>query len=990
MQYRPSTIAPTIPEQFPDHYREDGPDLVEFVKEYYEYLDETNDRNFANLRDIDSTLEGFLKYYKNKYLHNLPFVNQALDDIPFLVKNIGDLYRSKGTSEALELLFKMFYKTEVETYYPASSILSLSDSKWAFSTYLEFKPISNTATFPVQRGDLIEGDSSKATAFVDEIVFYNIDGVQVPVGYISNVYGKFNSDDALKVTRSGVDSFPGKLIYGSIAKPEILDKDATASNKVGDKLKLESSLYGEGGEGVVREISPVPTGTIEWELENGGWGYDTTTPVGGQTFAQVNDNDILISSQVLVIKLDAASVGTINPGDIVTTNAGAFGGPFGNRIWGGMLDAATGQSTTDYRLYGTATVIKYEYPLLFVSSYAGYNPTAFTADDFTSPLGPEQGGTYYQGAFHVRNGTDLTQVVQLEDIPDYTGNIVVINPDQYGATHANSSVPFSISAISDFNDSAKFDFETFNNTETVTFFTDVIGDFANKYLSFPLPPQQDVSDWVNSGILESFVVDKDYEIITTGNIDFTHPFFGAENSLPGTTFAITQAQWDAHYPPPNLATMTGTVLSRTDNNYGMSGAPYSDYRSRLADALGSKTTELGSLNTIKVTSSGSGYENDARSFIRNNDMYKFEYTTIAVRFNKSNFGMQVGDIIEQTIQVPDLTKDSNDEFINVGQTISYTAKAKLIKKEDDTFTFQPLSFYGLDINGPDITFAGNTISIVSISRVDGYNNLGGNADVEGDANYLAGRIVSVDVIKSGFRYTSGEEVKLINNDPDNENKYNAWVGSAKVTVTDAGITEGKWETTTSHLSDSNRYIHDNDYYQEYSYDVATILDPSVYEKTLKDVVHVAGTKFFGTPLVSTSNDIKPEVDSSVVQFTRREELLIRDHDGSTQHIEIASRDGSLLGADYSSLGLNHEYVYAGDFEIGTPYVIVSTGTFPDAATRNANWSAVAGTGGTFLPGTRFVAADDGLPFLPSDAYVIPARFVVELEEPDSVVVEFDS
>jgi hypothetical protein len=986
MEYRPSSIASHIPDQFPKIYREDGPDFIEFVKAYYEYLDNTSERNFSALGDIDNTLERFLKHYKNKYLNGLPFPESSTQDIPFIVKNIADLYRSKGTQEALELMFRMFYKQEIEVYYPASSILTLSDSKWAFSTYLEFKPISNTATFPVQRGDIIEGDSSKATAFVDEIVFYNIDGVQVPVGYISNVYGKFNSDDALKVTRAGVDSFPGKLIYGSIAKPEVLDKDATASNKVGDKLKLESSLYGEGGEGVVREISPVPTGTIEWELENGGWGYDTTSPVGGQTFAQVNDNNILISSQVLVISADASAVGTINPGDIVTTNAGLYGGPFGNRTNGGMIDAATGQYDNDYRLYGTATVIKYEYPLLFVSSYAGYDPTTFTADDFTSPLGPEQGGTYYQGAFHVRNGTDLTQVVQLEDIPDYNGTIVVINPDQYNATHTTSSTPIAINAISDFNDSAKFDFETFNNTETVTFFTDVIGDFANQQLQFPVI---DVTQFTNSA-LETETVNKDYEIVTTGNTDFTHPFFGAENNLPGTTFAITQAQWDAHYPPPNLATMTGQILSRTDSNYGMTGAPYSDYRSRLADALGSKTTELGSLNTIKVTSSGSGYENDARSFIRNNDMYKFEYTTIAVRFDKSNFGMQIGDIIEQTIQVPDLTKDSNDEFINIGQTISYTAKAKLIKKEDDTFTFQPLSFYGLDINGPDITFAGNIISIVSISRVDGYNNLGGNANVEGDANYLAGRIVSVDVIKSGFRYTSGEEVKLINNDPDNENKYNAWVGSAKVTVTDAGITEGKWETTTSHLSDSNRYIHDNDYYQEYSYDVATILDPSVYEKTLKDVVHVAGTKFFGTPLVSTSNDIKPQVDSSVVQFTRREELLIRDHDGSTQHIEIASRDGSLLGADYSSLGLNHEYVYAGDFEIGTPYVIVSTGTFPDAATRNANWSVVAGSGGTFLPGTRFVATDDGLPFLPSDAYVIPARFVVELEEPDSVVVEFDS
>ena len=230
MEYRPSSIASHIPDQFPKIYREDGPDFIEFVKAYYEYLDNTSERNFSALGDIDNTLERFLKHYKNKYLNGLPFPESSTQDIPFIVKNIADLYRSKGTQEALELMFRMFYKQEIEVYYPASSILTLSDSKWAFSTYLEFKPISNTATFPVQRGDIIEGDSSKATAFVDEIVFYNIDGVQVPVGYISNVYGKFNSDDALKVTRAGVDSFPGKLIYGSIAKPEALDKDGIVAS----------------------------------------------------------------------------------------------------------------------------------------------------------------------------------------------------------------------------------------------------------------------------------------------------------------------------------------------------------------------------------------------------------------------------------------------------------------------------------------------------------------------------------------------------------------------------------------------------------------------------------------------------------------------------------------------------------------------------------------------------------------------------------------
>jgi len=39
----------------------------------------------------------------------------------------------------------------------------------------------------------------------------------------------------------------------------------------------------------------------------------------------------------------------------------------------------------------------------------------------------------------------------------------------------------------------------------------------------------------------------------------------------------------------------------------------------------------------------------------------------------------------------------------------------------------------------------------------------------------------------------------------------------------------------------------------------------VYEKTVKDITHVAGTKLFGTPLIATIDDIRPEIDASVGQ-----------------------------------------------------------------------------------------------------------------------------
>ena len=818
MQYRPSTIAPTIPEQFPDHYREDGPDLVEFVKEYYEYLDETNDRNFANLRDIDSTLESFLKYYKNKYLHNLPFVNQALDDIPFLVKNIGDLYRSKGTSEALELLFKMFYKTEVETYYPASSILSLSDSKWAFSTFIEFLPVQDVSIFPVKRGDMIEGDTSKATAFVDEIVFYNIDGVLVPVAYISNVYGKFTNDDGLRVERNGVITYPGKLIYGSIESTEVLSRDATANNKVGNKLKVVSTRTGVDAEATVRSVSDIPTGVVDWQLLDSGWGYAVpagSTQSGSDYTVGPNsvdtENEILASTQVLIVA--GEEIAGLVAGANVTANNVT------------VNEVSNGSSTPvpNKRLDGIGIVIAYEHPIIYLYGF----PESTTTD-------------FDDGAFVIRN-----TVTGLEE--DWPIAPVVTNPR--ATVSATGVGTFEISSMTRYNDSASFSFEKFSNVETVSFLDDIISFFLTKNL-------------------------------------------------------------DAF-------------------NYNMGGRINPNNKdTRIQDALGVTTTNIGSIEQIRVNSSGDSYKNNVRTRLRNPTIFPHDLGLIGLTFDVTNFIIQEGDIIEQVIQIEDLTRDDDGAFVNSGQQISHTTRGRFVRREGNIFYFQPLSYYPFSIDGASITFKGRALTVESVSRLP-ENVAGGNAVVEGEAEYLSGQITEIDIAKSGFRYTSGETVDLIGNDEDDADKYQQIVAKAKVTVGGMGQTEGNWITTTSHLSDNNRFIHDNYYYQQYSYDVSTILDPPVYEKTVKDITHVAGTKLFGTPLIATIDDIRPEIDASVGQTETILKIIVARVNANLQTIQQALllEDAGLLFTRAPGL----RAVMSQQDSTGTPYwdIDTSTTSIPD-------------------------------------------------------------
>ena len=93
--------------QFPDHYKENSAFLIEFIEAYYKYNEMKMDRDIPKLRDIDTTIDAFLVFYKRKHLADLPFSSDV--DIRFVLKHIQDLYTRKGSEESLQLLFKIFF-----------------------------------------------------------------------------------------------------------------------------------------------------------------------------------------------------------------------------------------------------------------------------------------------------------------------------------------------------------------------------------------------------------------------------------------------------------------------------------------------------------------------------------------------------------------------------------------------------------------------------------------------------------------------------------------------------------------------------------------------------------------------------------------------------------------------------------------------------------------------------------------------------------------
>lgn len=742
MRYIAQKTSSIIPEQFPQFYKEDGALFVEFTKAYYEFLDNQNTRNFTEIVDVDSTFTNFLLYFKRKYLKDLPFVNYSTDDLRFIIKHIADLYTRKGTEEALQLLFKMFFKEEVEVFYPSTSVLKISDSLYASTKFIEFKSVNKVQNFPLKKGDVIRGDISGAYAFLDDIVFYNINGSITPIGYISNTYGKFTSDDGLQVERDGTSFYAGPLIYGSINATEVLRENSRPDNKVGDRLDLISSGFGVSATAIVEEVSEKPSGIIEWEVTEPGFGLSTTK----------EENEIYVSTQALVLAGEEGDY-NIEPFDTIQADNTLI---FSENDENPLADAESN------RLFaGFGTVIAYEHPILYIQT---------TPEDVIIPR---------EGAF-VTIGFDQIGIGSFVPFPDAGAATASV-------TKANGfTFNVQVNSLAEYNASAQFELATYDNQESLKVITDIIGDHA------------------------------------------------------------------------------GIRLDASD--YGMSGPGQENLNTTLRDAFTPEEYEIGSIRRIRILDTGVDYKNDVRTILRFPPIQAFDFRDIGLIFNRSDFIITEGDILEQEILIEDLDYDEyyfSDEWtVTLGNPAGfkpYTARARYLRRKGNVYYFRPLTFWQ-PRKGP-LTVRGRQLEIDFVVEDLSSDPAGANSIINGFSELLTGQIRRIRVLQSGFKYRNNEKVELRNQQTGNQVAY------AQLTVGGQGETDGQWVTTTSHLNNPNKFIHDNNYYQEYSYDISSILNPDVYEKAVKDITHVAGTKMFSSPLINTNNAVNPKVDVGIEAYS---------------------------------------------------------------------------------------------------------------------------
>ena len=141
----------------PEFVQNDYTKFITFIEKYYEFMD--SDGNPANLllnkdyHDIDDINDAELNKRAVELANHFPQILQA--DRKTLLKNIKNIYESKGSQRSIKAYFKLLYNEEVEIYYPNKNILRASDGVWieeysarVISGYNDYE-VSNLRSRPV-------------------------------------------------------------------------------------------------------------------------------------------------------------------------------------------------------------------------------------------------------------------------------------------------------------------------------------------------------------------------------------------------------------------------------------------------------------------------------------------------------------------------------------------------------------------------------------------------------------------------------------------------------------------------------------------------------------------------------------------------------------------------------------------------------------------------------------------------------------------------
>jgi hypothetical protein len=207
-----------------------------------------------------------------------------------------------------------------------------------------------------------------------------------------------------------------------------------------------------------------------------------------------------------------------------------------------------------------------------------------------------------------------------------------------------------------------------------------------------------------------------------------------------------------------------------------------------------------------------------------------------------------------------LTTGSISSVINASAcTASTTARAKVQLYSNNILYLKRVSLFTEFVPNTNITgvTSGTVANVVSVSENLSSNIIGDNAVIAANVVASNGTITVATIVDSGFGYEDGEGVTMLSLD-------GLRAASGQANVATQGTGAGYYSSTRGFL-DNDKYIHDGEYYQNYSYEIQTSLPLEKYSDVLKEVLHISGKRLFGRVVTSPTANLDITASMTITQ-----------------------------------------------------------------------------------------------------------------------------
>lgn len=782
------TISNFVESQFPQFYLEDGANFVAFVKAYYEWMESEGNvinqsRSLQDYRDIDNTLEDFLQHFQKKYLYGIPF--KIILDKKLLLKHISDVYRSKGTVQCYKLLFRLIYNEDCEIYLPGKDVLRVSDGTWVQPKYIE---VVNTGNLQDYVGKVIYGVSSHTQAVVESVIREPVNQNIIDVMFISNVIplgGQFKLGEKLVINKDlSVESINSATsVIGSLDHIEILN--GGQNFKVGDILRIVPRDLNTNEvitNGIGGDVKVTKTGRGQGALT-----YYINNPGGGYVqnsaiFIYNREDDL--SGHDATFKL-----GPLTYTKRVTYNT--------DLIMDRIYYANGDLRTLDTVGFEFAKDLQANITSNTIGNMLSYSTNTFGT---IASLAKVSGGNNYIHQPYIFVETAMKSNTLAGNVSYNSTSRIVTGTNTFITSYFQNNRPIFLQANSS-------DANTYEE-QIVQYSPYKLNIVANSS-AIDIASDTILIESANSKFSSN---DQVYYTVPTNNTAIA-------SLSANTTYYISFCNSSSI---ALSATKGGANINLTDTRTDDPGEVHflsSNYKIQLYHAPNNTSTNTAS------------YRYAAAIFPSNYAVYE----PLMYRTDNTVNGLNA--------DISALPSNGNDV---VTEAVAYSSgKGYLDGEVVDCYLFNSL-------NEPYIVNGGTTYS-----NGDPLLISGGGASSQATGYVItdnSGMITNITMLTNGSGYTSVPYVSVKSSTGSNvvlaatvtgADSYNTYSSvKGRVVRNGIGVAPGYWSTTQGFLN-SNKYVQDSNFYQDFSYQVRAAVNLSKYKSIMNETFHTAGSELFG-------------------------------------------------------------------------------------------------------------------------------------------------